>query len=86
MRRNFAQSITKGEWLEIMDLPEVKSTFGLGAVYNVDDFAGRIYGAKFPYEIHMSDDEGVTYTLVGNIAKGEVLMVDCLNGVFKALK
>ena len=86
MTRNKAVTITRGEWFEIMELPKVKKTFGLGLFNNMDEFASRIYGAKFKYSVHMSDEEGFIYTLVGNIKKGEVLMVQESNGVFKVLK
>jgi len=86
MRRNMALTITKFELGEIMELPKVKKVFGLGTFNSIDDFGSRVYGAKFKFTVHMTDEEGYIYTLVGNIKKGEVLMVEQVNEVFRVLK
>ena len=86
MRRNTALTIAKYEWDGIMELPKVKKVFGLGPFNSIDDFASRVYGAKFKFSVHMTDEEGFIYTIVGNIKKGEVLMVEQVNDIFKVLK
>ena len=86
MRRNMAQTITKQEWEKIMQLPEVQATFDIRVLDDLNDFAGRIYGAKFNFEMIMPEEEEIIYTLVGEISKGEVLVLNQVNDVLRAMK
>jgi len=86
MIRNKALTITKVEWEKIMQLPEVQETFDISSLNNLNDFAGRIYGAKFKFDMIAEEDEEIIYTLVGEVAKGEVLVLNKFNGVLKAMK
>ncbi len=81
---NKALTITRDEWKEIMLLPEVDKVFDIKGRESIDDFASRIYGAKYVYDT--TDYDGSIYTLVGEYEKGEVLMLERYLGSFRLLK
>lgn len=79
MKHNRAQNITRREWHEIMVHPLVGKTFSVRSHEYWDDFAGRVYGAKFVINDGLHDTY-MLYTIVGEYGDGEVLMLKRVNG------
>lgn len=85
MRHNKAQNISRGDWWEIMEHPLVKKLFNVRNFERWDDFANRVYGARFVIEDEIGQPIEI-FTLVGRIGKGEVLTLERVNGEFKRHK
>jgi len=81
MRSNKGQTINQREWNEIMAQPVVEKFFEIRSFERWDDFAARVYGAKFMIDDGISETY-ILYTLVGEYNKGDVLMLKRVNGHF----
>jgi len=72
MRHNKAQNITRREWHEIMVHPFVVKFFEVKGHEYWDDFAGRVYGAKFLINDGLHDPY-IVYTLVSENGESEAI-------------
>lgn len=74
MSDNNPRIITSAEWREIVELPEVREAWGL-ADETPEEFANKVYGAKFDFQSGGPGYCGDLYLLQGDALIGELPMV-----------
>jgi hypothetical protein len=67
---NTPKALTNAEWLEIMDIPTIKESWGLTGDETPEQFADMVYGVKFDFVSGGPGYVGEIYLLSGD-ALGE---------------
>ena len=68
-------NLTKAEWLELMQHPRVREAWGIDASWDVAEFSGRVYAAKFNFHSGGPGYVGDLYVLQGDALTDEGPMV-----------
>ena len=67
-------SLSRGEWEEITNLPIIRELWGLSDE-TAEEFAGRVYGAKFDFQSGAPGYSGDLYVLQGDALTGDAPVV-----------
>jgi hypothetical protein len=59
------------EWKEIMQVPEVKESWGIQDGEKPEDFADMVYGVKFNFQSGSPGYVGELYILQGDVLTGD---------------
>jgi len=67
--------LTKSEWIEIMQLPEVRDAWGMEDDESPADFSAHVYAAKFKFHSGSPSYVGDLYIMHGDALTDEGPMV-----------
>ena len=67
--------LTKAEWKEIMEIPDIRESWGIQEDETVDDFSAQVYAARFKFVSGSPGYVGDLFILQGSYLTGDAPLV-----------